>query len=92
MSNQHLRIDYKSIHSKNGILSKFTVKKGVKNSKRTQADSNLPRNLSKPSRKNMHDEKVDQLTSVDINMADVVEDVVMDSDENEDIIPKSTEE
>lgn len=38
--------------------------------------------------------KVDQITSESqsINMADVVEEVVMDSDENEDIIPKSNEE
>lgn len=43
----------------------------------------------------MLDPKVDQFTSVDIvgiNMEDVVDEVIMDSDENEDIIPKSPEE
>lgn len=43
----------------------------------------------------MLDPKVDQLTSVDIldiNMEEVVNEVIIDCDENEDIVPKSPEE
>lgn len=74
-------------------LSKSFVKKS-KRLKISRKNSNFPRHKREISGKNMLDEKVDQLefTSVNINMADVVDEVIMDSDENEDIIPKSTEE
>lgn len=72
--------------------SKFSVRKHPKIIKTGTSNSNFPLINEKSSRKDMLDPKVDQLTSVDINMEDVVDDVIMDSDENEDIIPKSPEE
>lgn len=72
-------------------ISKFTVKK-PKILKESVTTTNLQHCVVNSPRKGMLDTKVDQLTSVDINMADVVEDVVMDSEETEEIIPKSTEE
>lgn len=71
--------------------SKSSVRK-KSNFKKNKKDSNIPPPSRKSSRKDMLDRKVDQLTSVDINMEDVVDEVIMDSDENEDIIPKSPEE
>lgn len=71
--------------------SKFTVKK-PKISKESVTKSNFPHRVVKSPRKGMLGAKVDRLTSVDINMADVMNEVIMEAEENEDIIPKSTEE
>lgn len=76
-------------------VSKFTEKKSTNNKQTDSKNLNFPRSSKRTSRKDMLDSKVDQLTSVDINMDmdDLVNEVViMDSDENEDIIPKSPEE
>lgn len=75
--------------------SKFTEKKSSNNKQTDTTNLNFPRSSNRSSRKDMLDSKLDHLTSVDINMDmdDLVNEVViMDSDENEDIIPKSPEE
>lgn len=81
------------------VLSKTKSKSIVK--KRSQIlKTNLP-NLNFPGYnerdflEDMLDAKVDQFTSVfdsDSNMEDQVDEVIMDSDDNEEIIPKSPEE
>lgn len=71
-----------------------SIVKNISNVLKTESpDSNFP-GYNERNYLDMLEPKVDhdQLMSVDINMEDVVDEVIMDSDENEEILPKTTEE